>query len=349
MSAAAAIAPRSAPTLPRTVATLLPGLALAGVVAAVARAAARFLPPAISEVLVAVLLGLIVANLLVIPSGVKPGVRFGVQRVLRFGIILLGARLSLVDVARIGFGSLGLVVLCMTVAFSVAAIMGRILRLPPRLAVLIGVGTAVCGNSAIIATAPVIEAEEREVSFAVGTITLFGTLAVFLYPLIGHALGLTAPQFGVWSGVAVNDTSQVIATSAAYAPEARDVAAVVKLVRNTLMAPLLLLIAWWWNRRAAASSGAAAKGARGAFPLFVLGFLGVALLRTVGIIDRPTAALIDEVAKLCILVALAGVGLSTRLVDMRKVGLVPFALGLSVAAALAGLSLGVIRVFGLGA
>ena len=314
-----------------------------------ARLASRFLPSAVSELLVALLLCLVVANVVALPSATRPGLRFAVQRVLRLGIILLGARLSLVDVARIGFGALGLVVLCMTVALAVALIAGRLLRVPPRLALLIGVGTAVCGNSAIVATAPVVKAEEREVSFAVGTITLFGTLAVFLYPLIGHALGLSAGTFGVWSGVAVNDTSQVIATSAAYDPLARDVAAVVKLVRNTLMAPLLLLIAWWWNRRAAASTEAAAKGARSAFPLFVLGFLALALLRTVGIVDATTARWLDEAAKLCILVALAGVGLSTRLADMRKVGFVPFALGLTVATTLAALSLAAIQLFGSGA
>ena len=323
----------------RQVRTLGPGLILAVAVAVVSRVAARYLPSAVSEVLVAVLLGLVVANVVELPVGVRPGLRFAVQRVLRLGIVLLGARLSLLDVVRIGAGALGLVVACMAAAFSVAALAGRVLHVPPRLALLIGVGTAVCGNSAIIATAPVIKAEEREVSFAVGTITLFGTLAVFLYPLIGHALGMTAPAFGVWSGVAVNDTSQVIATSAAYAPVARDVAAVVKLVRNTLMAPLLILIAWWWSRWAPASTGAAGKGIRSAFPMFVLGFLAVALLRTVGVIDRPMAALIDEAAKGCILVALAGVGLSTRLGEMRRVGWVPFALGLSVATTVAGLSL----------
>ena len=328
---------------------LVPGLAIAAAVAVVARLGARFLPPAISEVLVAVLLGLVVANVVALPAGTRFGLRFAVQRVLRLGIILLGARLSLVDVARIGGGALGLVVLCMIVALAVALIAGRALRVPPRLALLIGVGTAVCGNSAIVATAPVIKAEEREVSFAVGTITLFGTLAVFLYPLIGHALGLAPGVFGIWSGVAVNDTSQVIATSAAYDPLARDVAAVVKLVRNTLMAPLLLLIAWWWDRRASASTAAATKGARSAFPLFVLGFLALALLRTVGIVDAGTARILDEGAKLCILVALAGVGLSTKLAEMRKVGFVPFALGLSVATVLAALSLTLIQLLGLGA
>jgi uncharacterized integral membrane protein (TIGR00698 family) len=326
--------------------TLTPGLIAAVAVAIVARLAAQWLPPAISEVLVAVLLGLVVANIVALPASTKAGISFSVQRVLRLGIILLGARLSLVDVASIGVSALGLVVVCMAAAFGVAVGFGKLLKLPPRLSLLIGVGTAVCGNSAIVATAPVVKAEEREVSFAVATITLFGTLAVFVYPFVGRALQLTDPVFGVWSGVAVNDTSQVVAASAAYSPVARDIAAVVKLVRNTLMAPLILLIAWW-SHRAAIQSGAARTGALKAFPLFVLGFLGVSLLRTVGIIDAPMAAVLDGIAKVCILVALAAVGLNTRLGQMRSVGFAPFGLGLGAAALLAVLSLALILSLGI--
>lgn len=327
---------------------MLSGLALVTGVALVARFVAWFLPPAISEVLVAVLLGLLIANVAALPRAAGPGVNLAVQHILRFGIVLLGARLSLVDVAQIGLGALGLVAACMVLAFGFAVLVGRALKLPPRLALLIGVGTAVCGNSAIVATAPVVRAEEREVSYAVATITLSGTLAVFLYPLIGRALGLPDAVYGVWTGVAVNDTSQVVAASAAYSPLARDIATVVKLVRNTLMAPLILLIAWWWSRQAVqVEAGHAREGALKAFPLFVLGFLALALLRTMGIIDRPTAGLLDEVAKLCILLALAGVGLSTRVAQMRGVGATPFALGFGTAVLLAGISLLLVTAFGL--
>ena len=110
--------------------------------------------------------------------------------------------------------------------------LARLVRVEGRLAVLIAVGSAVCGNTAIVATAPVIGARAREVAYAVATITLFGTLAVFLYPAIGRALALPQPSFGLWAGVAVHDTSQVIATSAAYGPGALDVATVVKLIRT---------------------------------------------------------------------------------------------------------------------
>jgi uncharacterized integral membrane protein (TIGR00698 family) len=303
----------------------------------------------ISEVLVAVLLGIVIANVWPLPKETSTGLRFAVQRVLRLGIILIGARLDLGQVVAIGGRALGLVVVCMAVAFAFATLVGRRLGLPPRLAVLIGVGTAVCGNSAIIATAPVIKAEEREVTFAVATITLFGTLAVFAYPLIGRALGLADPVFGVWSGVAVNDTSQVLAASAAYSSAARDVATVVKLVRNALMAPLILLIAWWGSRSAATVGGdAARKGALKAFPLFVLGFLAMSVLRTTGIIDRAMAARIDLVATVCILIALAAVGLSTKLSQMRSVGATPFYLGFGTAVLLACLSLFLIHALGLG-
>ena len=324
-----------------------PGLLAAIAVAIVARVVAMFLPPAVSEVLVAVLIGIVVANSGLLPHTSARGLRFAVQRVLRLGIILLGARLSLLDVAQIGAGALLLVIVAMTVAFSVAILAGRLASMPPRLALLIGVGTAVCGNSAIVATAPVIEAEDREVTFAVATITLFGTLAVFAYPLIGHALALSAQTFGTWAGIAVNDTSQVVAAGAAFSPEARDVATVVKLVRNTLMAPLIVLIAWWWGRRRPVADETVRRGALRAFPLFVLGFLFMAFLRTTDVIDKASAAPIDEVARACILVALAGVGLSTRIAELRGIGARSFLVGLGTAAVLAGLSLGALAGLGL--
>jgi uncharacterized integral membrane protein (TIGR00698 family) len=302
----------------------------------------------VSEILVAILLGLLVSNVWKLPPAAGPGLRFVVQRVLRAGIVLLGARFYLADVARIGGGAIGLVLLCMTVALAFALLVGRRLGLPPRLALLIGVGTAVCGNSAIVATAPVIKANEREVGFAVGTITFTGTVALFLYPLIGHLLELSDAAFGVWSGVAVNDTSQVVATSAAYSLVARDVATVVKLVRNAFMAPLIMLIAWWWSRSATGEPGTAARGSwLKAVPPFVLMFLGMALLRSVGLIPAGLVRPLDEAAKACILVALAGIGLQTKLQEMRAVGASPFFLGVGTAALLATLSLLAILTLGM--
>ena len=178
----------------------------------------------------------------------SPDIKFALQRVLRLGIILLGLRLSLQAVAKIGLSALVLVLVCISVALTLAYLAGRFFKIPARLALLIGVGTAICGNSAIIATAPVIEAKDEDVSFAVATITLFGTVAIVLYPIIGHALALSSGAFGMWAGSAVNDTSQVVAVGAAFSEAARDVATVVKLTRNTLMAPLIVIIGLLYAR-----------------------------------------------------------------------------------------------------
>jgi uncharacterized integral membrane protein (TIGR00698 family) len=338
----------------RTTRKVLPGLLLASAVGLAAHVfAERVFPYALAigfEVPLAMLAGLILVNVGLAPAWATPGISFAVQRVLRLGIILLGLRLNLESILVIGAGAFGLVLVGMAVAFAFAIFVGRSLGLPKRVAVLIGVGTAVCGNSAIVATAPVVKANDREVSFAVTTITVFGTLAVFVYPVIGHALELDVLTFGLWAGTAVHDTAQTIAASAAYSTIGRDVATVVKLVRNGLMAPLLLLIAWGWTRwgEDTVSGDAARRGARKAFPLFLIGFLLLALARTTHLVDPDTAASVDIVTRACFVIALAGLGLQTRLGHIRDMGPRPFVLGLATAGVLAGFSLVLILGFGLG-
>ena len=271
------------------------------------------------------------------------------MRMLRLGIILLGARLSLAEIARIGLPATGLIVVSMAVSFAIVLLAARLVRVEGRLAVLIAVGSAVCGNTAIVATAPVIGARAREVAYAVATITLFGTLAVFLYPTIGRALALPQPQFGLWAGVAVHDTSQVIATSAAYGSAALDVATVVKLIRNALMAPLLLLIATAWAARGDGAIDSARHGVGRAVPLFVLGFLALAALRTIGVIHADEAATLDVAARSLILVALAAVGMSIHVGELRETSWRPLAVGFAVALAVGLGSLIAIVTLGLGA
>jgi uncharacterized integral membrane protein (TIGR00698 family) len=310
---------------------------------------AGYLPSIVAEVTVAILIGIVVAAI----AGARlkplePGLRFAVQRVLRLGIILLGARLSLGEIARIGLPATGLIVVTMAISFAVVLAASRLVRVDSRLAVLIAVGSAVCGNTAIVATAPVIGARAREVAYAVATITLFGMLAVFLYPAIGRALAIPQPAFGLWAGVAVHDTSQVVATGAAYGSSALDVATVVKLIRNALMAPLLLLIAAGWAARGEIPAGSARRGILGALPLFVLGFLLLAALRTVGVLDADQAATLDGVARVLILVALAAVGMSIRVGELRQTSWRPIAVGFSVALAVGAGSLLAITALGLG-
>ncbi len=342
---------------------MLPGLALCVLVALLARMIHGALAPgvaaAVGEVILAVLLGLLIGNSIPLPPLLAPGIRFSFHALLRVAIILLGATFSVQQVAAIGGKAVVMIVLLMTVALLAAHALGRLARVPPRLATLIGVGTAVCGNSAIVATAPVIGAHDDEVSFAVATNTLFGTLAVFLYPILGHAMHLRDPAFGTWAGSAVNDTSQVVATGFAYSEGAGRIATAVKLTRNALMGAVIVLMGVLYRRSRAAEEAAKPSTSRAAapratlwtrvqqsVPLFVVGFLVMAAFQSAGVIravsDQVGRDLTKDAnfwARVLILIALAGVGLSTRIAAMRRAGLRPFYVGLAVAAATSAMSL----------
>ena len=330
---------------------MLPGLALAVLVALGARLAHHALPKSVGgvvgEVLFAVILGLIVGNAVRLPDSLRPGIRFSFHAVLRIAIVMLGASLSFQQVVATGMESLFIIVILMALALTTSALLGRAAGVSPRLATLIGVGTAVCGNSAIAATAPVIRARDEEVSFAIATNTLFGTLAVILYPILGRALHFDDTIFGTWAGTAVNDTSQVVAAGFAFSEAAGDVATTVKLTRNALMGVVIVGIGMAYaNAPGAGPRVSAWKRVQQSFPLFVLGFLFMALLHSLGVlawVSRSLGvnviALLRDASRVLILVALAGVGLSTRLDAMRRIGWKPFLLGLALAVLTSGTSL----------
>ena len=348
-----------APPRSTGVTAILPGLALAVLVALAARLVHQSLPKNVGtilgEVLFAVVIGLVVGNAVKIPDAMRPGLKFAFHGVLRTAIVLLGATFSFRQVLQIGGKAVLLVVILMTLALVAAHLLGRAAKIPGRLATLIGVGTAVCGNSAIAATAPVIRARDDEVSFAIATNTVFGTLAVLLYPLIGKLAHMGDAAYGTWAGTAVNDTSQVVAAGFAYGDLAGRVATAVKLTRNALMGGVILAIGIAYARSGAevATEGGAWGRIKQSFPIFVVGFLLMALLNTLGFfiwlsahvhVDVPRVLL--ETSRALILVALAAVGLSTRLASMRETGLKPFLIGLGVAALTSGATLLLIRILG---
>ena len=340
------------------IAGILPGLALAVLVALAARLVHQSLPKSVGtilgEVLFAVVIGLVVGNAIRLPESMRPGLKFAFHAVLRTAIVLLGATFSFRQVLQIGGKAVLLVVVLMAIALTAAHLLGRAAGIPGRLATLIGVGTAVCGNSAIAATAPVIRARDDEVSFAIATNTVFGTLAVLLYPLIGKFTHMGDAAYGTWAGTAVNDTSQVVAAGFAYGDLAGRVATAVKLTRNALMGGVILAIGIAYARSGAdVAAGSAWGRVKQSFPIFVVGFLVMALLNTLGFfvwlsaqvhVDVPRVLL--EASRALILVALAAVGLSTRLESMRQTGLKPFLIGLGVAALTSGASLLLIRILG---
>lgn len=340
-----------------SVLAILPGLSAGVAVAVAARLAHRLVPPAtgklVGEVIFAVLMGLVVGNVFRIPKFVQPGIAFTFRKLLRAAIVLLGATFSFAAAIAIGGRALLMVVFLMTLALITAHALGRFLGLPKKLATLIGVGTAVCGNTAISAVAPVIGARDEETSFAIATNTLFGTLCVFAYPVLGHALGMSDASFGTWAGTSVNDTSQVVATGFAYTEAAGSVATVVKLTRNALMGGVIILMGLLYAGDGTGTAGSLRQRLKNSVPPFVLAFLGMCLLNTLGVIAWASQQLgrnlvgdAQTAAKFLILVALAGVGLGTRFDAMRRIGLRPFWVGLATALVTSGTSYALIRLLG---
>jgi len=340
----------------RSLTAVVPGLVLVVTLAILARLVHARIPPAtgklIGEVIFAVFLGLIVGNVFRIPRVAEPGIRFAFQDLLRLAIILLGATFSFTTALAIGARAILMVVGLMALALVTAHALGRALGVPGRLSTLIGVGTAVCGNTAISATAPVIAAKDEETAFAIATNTLFGTLAVFAYPVLGHAFGMSSAAFGTWAGTAVNDTSQVVATGFAFDAAAGKIATVVKLTRNSMMGGVIVLMGLLYHS-SRKPGGTFLDRLKQSVPVFVVGFLGMCLLNTFGAvawassaIGRDLTADAQTAAKFLILVALAGVGLGTRLQAMRRIGLRPFWVGLATALVTSGTSYALIKLFG---
>ena len=280
----------------------------------------------------------------------RPGLAFASQRVLRFGIVLLGARLSLGEIARIGLPATGLIVVTMSLSFVIVLIAARFVRIEGRLGLLIAVGSAVCGNTAIVATAPVIGARAREVAYAVATITLFGTLAVFLYPTIGRAIALPQPQFGLWAGRCRPRhqpghrhehrlrPGRARRGDGRQADPQRAHGAAAPAHRRGLGGSRR-----GWRRVAhAAGSGARSRcSCSGSSPSPRCG--------RSALIDADQAIALDTVARIFIVIALAAVGMSIHVGELRETSWRPLAVGFAVALAIGLGSLVAITTLGLGA
>jgi uncharacterized integral membrane protein (TIGR00698 family) len=304
----------------------------------------------ISPILFAILLGLVIRNTIGLPSVYEAGLQLCLKRILRVGVALLGVRLSLVAVGTIGLLALPIVVACIATALVLVSWVNRALGLPRRLGTLVAVGTAICGNSAIVATGPVIGADEEEISYAVGCITVFGLLALIGYPFLAFVLFGGDPQLsGFFLGTAIHDTAQVVGAGLLYlqqfdAAEALDTATVTKLVRNLFMVAVIPLMALLYH----GSSDERESGKRPKLsqmvPLFVLGFVAMALVRTLGDLgDAPFGGLVAQstwqsgiaaitaLSAWCLTVAMAAVGLGTHLKRLRTLGLKPLGVGLAAA------------------
>lgn len=298
----------------------------------------------ISAIMMAILLGILIRNTVGLPALFLPGARFGLVRILRLGIVLLGIRLSLGEAGTIGLKSLPVIIGAIAAALLIVTYFSRKLGLSGRLGTLIAVGTSICGATAIVATAPAIAAEDDEVSYSVACVTLFGVIAMLIYPFAAHALfSADAFRSGLFLGTSVHETAQVAGAGLVYQqyyddPEALNVATVTKLVRNLGMLLIIPLMSIIYHRKS--SGGGTAPKWYSMIPLFVVGFACMSLLRTVGDLGDKAFGILDpgqwktivswikDIAEICLAVAMASVGLGTSIRGLVAIGFKPLGVGL---------------------
>ncbi|MEU4673243.1 putative sulfate exporter family transporter [Amycolatopsis sp. NPDC023774] len=329
------------------VAQAAPGLLVALLVAGVATALGS-LVPIVGGPVFGILLGALAAA--VVP-GLRaqrwaPGYGVASKPVLQLSIVVLGTGLSLQEVVRVGVQSLPVMLGTLTVALGGAWVLGRWLGVQGDTRTLIGVGTGICGASAIAATTAVIKPKQTDVAYAIGTIFTFNIAAVLLFPPLGHLLGMSSHSFGLWAGTAINDTSSVVAASFAYGGDAGSYGIVVKLTRTLTLIPIVIVLAFLTARREARQNPGDAGFSirtmpwRRIVPLFLLGFIAAAALDSLGVVPASWHPALSTLGTFLITTALAGIGLSLRLADMRRAGPRPLLLGGLLWIAVAATSLG---------
>ncbi len=258
------------------------------------------------------------------------GIKFTSKKILQYAIILLGFEMNLFNIFKVGSQSLLIIFSTLTASFLVAYFAGKFLKVPGKLATLIGVGTSICGGSAIAATAPVIQADDEEIAHSISTIFLFNIIAVFIFPAIGHLLKLTDTGFGMWAGTAINDTSSVVAAGLSWSETAGNnmalqLATIVKLTRTLMIVPITFFLAIYTSRKNIKENNK--FNLIKIFPWFVLGFILAAMLYTFTGIPKSISVMLVNTGKFMIIMAMSAIGLNTNLKKLLTNGIKPILLG----------------------
>lgn len=308
----------------------LPGLGLTGLLAAMALGLGQISHSIgiklLNPLLVAVLLGVAVRQTLPLPAVYRPGIQLAMKRILRLAVILLGLRLSMAEILAVG--PVGLIIITSSTVgtFYLTTWLGKRLSVNPKLTRLIAAGTSICGASAIVATNAVVDGSEEDMTYAIATITGFGTLAMVSYPLISGLGQLSPETFGLWCGASIHEVAQVIATAFQHSTTSGDIATVAKLSRVLLIVPILLGLGW--QARGSQSVGSTPKALP--IPWFVLFFAGLVLLNSLQIFPTALKTAVAQVNQVLLCMALAAMGLETYLSKLVNLGLKPLLLaGLS--------------------
>ena len=291
----------------------------------------------ISTAMIAILLGMFFGNIFKVRDSFQKGLDFTREYILKFGIICLGIQLKPFEFLDFGKIAIPLIIVCIVSVLIVIKLLIKKLKIPTRMAYLISIGSTVCGTTAIMATAPVIKANKSEVSYAIANITLFGILSMLLYPYFANIYFNGEPLLvGLFLGTSIHETSQVAAAGLIYeqqfdSPETLNIATVTKLIRNTFLIIMIPLFAFLYNRGQTKEKNYSITGI---FPYFVIGFVGMIIFRNIGdevySLNSNWFEIIEYIklsSKIFLTMAMAAIGLSTNLKDIKSIGYKPFVVG----------------------
>ena len=331
---------------------LLPGIALSVVIAALACWLESLLPiHVIGSAVIAMFIGMFLNQFTSKTTIFSSGLKFTSKKILKFAIILLGLSLNVATILHVGKLSLTVMVFTLLTCFGGGHFIGKALGLNWKLSNLISAGTGICGGSAIAAISSTIDADDNDVAYAMSATFLFDMAMIVLFPIMGKAIGLRDQAYGLWAGTAVNDTSSVVAAGYAFSEAAGDFATMVKLTRTLSIIPTVVIFALInlrLKRKAAGNSDAKLQVNIGSiFPWFIVGFLAMAALSSLGLIPVNVAAFLKSASKFLMVAALAAIGLNTSFRDMRKVGIAPMLHGFIISALVVLVALGVEWALGL--
>ena len=329
---------------------IIPGLALALAIAVVSRFIEGLLPiHLIGASVIALFIGMII-NGFWRPAVLREGIKFTSKKVLRFAIVLLGASLSVGVILSVGKLSLMVMFFTLLTCFGGGYFSGKALKLNWKLSNLISAGTGICGGSAIAAIAHVIDADDSDIAYAMSATFLFDMAMILLFPIMGRMLGLSDMAYGLWAGTAVNDTSSVVAAGYAYSEGAGDFATMVKLTRTLSIIPTVLvfsLINTRLMRKQSKDTTSGKVNVKALFPWFILGFVALAAINSLGIIPQTLSSFAKETSKFLMVAALAAIGLNTSFKDMKKSGINPMIHGFVISALVVIVAIGVEWCMGL--
>ena len=332
--------------LGKTILVTLPGLLLASVVA-ISAYLVRQLPvmATFSPLILAIVIGIAFHNLVGTPSSAKPGVTFSLRRVLRIAIILLGLQLTISQVIEVGGRGIGIIAATLVATFAFTVWMGRLMGVDRKLAQLIAAGTSICGASAVIATNTVTNASDEDVAYAVACVTVFGSVAMFTYPLLPGILHLDPHGFGLWSGASIHEIAQVVAAAFQGGQKAGEFGTIAKLSRVMLLAPVVITLGLM-ARGSKGDPATNASSARPPIPWFVLGFVALVGVNSLIAIPAEEKIWIAAVTTFLLSVALAAMGLETDIRKLTARGVRPALLGALAFLFIASFSLILIKLFG---